>query len=60
MKSSSVNSNPAGSPKKSTLVSEVTREANRRFARQEAKEAVEGLRKLAAEKAARKKPHQAA
>ena len=60
MKSSSENTNPAESPRKSTLVSEATREANRRWARLEAKEAVEGLRKLHAEKAARKKPHQAA
>ena len=60
MTSSIMNTSPHGSPKKSTAASAVEIEANRRAARLDAKEMVEGLRKLAQQKAARKAPHQAA
>ena len=49
-----------GSAKRATAASDVENEANRRAARQMAKEVVEGLRKLAKQKAARKAPNQAA
>ena len=60
MTSSSTNTNPAALPKKSTVVSAVSIEANRRAARLDAKEMVEGLRKLAQQKASRRNPNQAA
>ena len=60
MNSSIANTKPDGSPKKSTAVSVVEIEANRRAARLDVEEAVEGLRKLAQQKASRKAPNQAA
>jgi hypothetical protein len=60
MNSSMPNTKPAGSPKKTIAVSAVEIEANRRAARQDVKEVVEGLRKLAQQKASRKAPNQAA
>jgi hypothetical protein len=60
MNSSIANTKPDGSPKQSTAASEVEIEANRRAARQDVEEAVEGLRKLAQQKASRKAPNQAA
>jgi hypothetical protein len=54
------NTEADGSPKKSTAASEIEIEANRRAARQDIVEVVEGLRKLAQQKANRKAPHQAA
>jgi hypothetical protein len=48
------NTKPDRSPKKTTAASEVEIEANRRAARLDAAEVVEGLRKLAKQKAARK------
>jgi hypothetical protein len=60
MNSSIANTTPDGSPKKTTAASEVEIEANRRAARQDAEEAVAGLRKLALQKASRKSPNQAA
>ena len=60
MNSSIANTAPDGSPKKSTAASEVEIKANRRAARQDAEEAVAGLRKLALQKAPRKAPNQAA
>ena len=60
MNSLIANTSPDGSPKESTSVSEVEIEANRRSARLDVAEVVEGLRKLAREKASRKAPNQAA
>jgi hypothetical protein len=60
MTSSTTNIKPDASAKKYPAVSEASIEANRRAARLDAKEMVEGLRKLAREKASRKNPHQAA
>jgi len=60
MNPSIASTTPDGSPEKSTAVSAVEIEANRRAARQMAKEVVEGLRKLAQQKASRKAPNQAA
>ena len=60
MTSSIANTNLDESPKKTTAASGVENEANRRAARQMAVEVVEGLRKLAQQKASRKAPNQAA
>jgi hypothetical protein len=60
MNSSTSNTKQAESAKRPTAASDVENEANRRAARQMAKEVVEGLRKLAKQKAARKAPNQAA
>ena len=60
MDSSIANTTPDGSQKKSTAASDVENEANRLAADQMAKEVVEGLRKLAQQKAAHKAPNQAA
>jgi|NGEPerStandDraft_6_1074524.scaffolds.fasta_scaffold29390_2 hypothetical protein len=60
MNSSMPNTELAGSPKKTIAVSAVEIEANRRAARLDAEEAVEGLRKLAQQKASCKAPNQAA
>jgi hypothetical protein len=60
MNSSTANTTPDGSPQKSTAISDVETRANRLAADQMAEEAVEGLRKLAQQKAARKAPNQAA
>jgi hypothetical protein len=60
MNSSIANTTPDGSPKKTTAASGVEIEANRRAARQDAEEAVAGLRKLALQKDSRKSPNQAA
>ena len=60
MSSSIANTKPEGSPKRTITVSAVEIEANRRATRQDAKEIVEGLRKLAQQKAALKVPNQAA
>jgi hypothetical protein len=60
MTSSIANTSLDESPKKAIAASEIEIEANRRAARQMAAEVVEGLRKLAQQKAARKAPNQAA
>ena len=60
MISSTVNTKPDASPKKPTAVSAVSIEANRRAARLDAKEMVEGFRRLARQKASRRNPNQAA
>lgn len=60
MNSSITNTRLDGSPKEPSAASEVEIEANRRAARQMAAEVVEGLRKLAQQKASRKAPNQAA
>jgi|GEM_PF-5726520 len=60
MNPSIASTTPDGSPKIATAASDVENEANRRAARQMAKEVVEGLRKLAQQKASRKAPNQAA
>src|ERR1035438_8036509 len=60
MTSSIANTSLDESPKKAIAASEVEIEANRRAARQMAAEVVEGLRKLAQQKASRKAPNQAA
>ena len=60
MTSSIANTSLDESPKKAIAASEVEIEANHRAARQMAAEVVEGLRKLAQQKAARKAPNQAA
>jgi hypothetical protein len=61
MNSSMRNTGQAESPKPSSIESEdVETRANRLAADQLAKEAVEGLRKLAHRKASRKAPNQAA
>ena len=60
MTSSIANTKVAESPKKSTDASAVEIEANHRAARQDAKEVVAGLRKLAEQKAALKAPPHAA
>ena len=58
MSTSKENSLPGALGVTSTVVSEATRDADRLAAEQMAVEVVEGLRKLAAEKAARKSPNQ--
>ncbi len=61
MNSSMRNTEQAESPKPSSIESEdVETRANRLAADQMAAEVVEGLRKLAQQKASRKVPHQAA
>ncbi len=60
MNSSTRNTKPDGSAGKSTTASDLEIEANRRAARQMAEEVVEGLRKLAKQKASNKAPNQAA
>jgi hypothetical protein len=60
MNSLLANTKPDGLPKKSTAAFDVEIEANRRAARLDAEEAVEGLRKLAKQKSSRKAPNQAA
>ena len=60
MNPSIASTTPDGSPKIATAAFAVEVEANRRAARQDAVEVVEGLRKLAQQKAARKAPNQAA
>jgi hypothetical protein len=60
MTSSIANTSLDGSPKEATAASEAENEANRRAARQIAVEVVEGLRKLAQQKASGKAPNQAA
>jgi len=60
MTSSTANAKPEASPKRLTTASEVEIEANHRATRQMAKEMVEGLRKLARQKASRRNPNQAA
>ena len=60
MNSSIANTKTDGLPKKAAAASEVEIEANRRAARQMAVEVVEGLRKLAQQKASGKAPNQAA
>ena len=60
MTSSIANTSLDESPKKATAASDFEIEANRRAARQMAVEVVEGLRKLAQQKASRKAPNQAA
>jgi len=61
MNSSTQNTKPPESPKRSTVESEdVETQANRLAADQISEEVVEGFRQLAKQKAARKAPHQAA
>jgi hypothetical protein len=60
MSSSIANTKPDGSPKGTIAASAKEIEANHKASRQMAKEAVEGLRKLAQQKAALKAPNQAA
>jgi hypothetical protein len=60
MNSSTSNTKVAESPKRPTVESEVETRANRLAADQMAAEVVQGLRKLAKQKASRKAPNQAA
>jgi hypothetical protein len=60
MKSSIANTKPEESANTSTAASAVEIEANRRAAREDAKLAVEGLRRLAKQKAGSKAPNQTA
>jgi hypothetical protein len=60
MSSLIANTKPDGSPKRTITASAKEIEANHKASRQMAKEVVEGLRKLAKQKAALKAPNQAA